>query len=199
MARKKLYQPHYSTTSDARVLQTRHALRRALLELIDTRPLEQITIREIAATADIGYNTFFRHYEGKDELVKAIVTEELSELIELSISTLDASSSSEAALALCRFVEQHDALWSTLLTGGAANTLRDEFIRLLQDRATSRVSSHSRLPVDVGINLVAVGTLEVLRWWLAQPERVAIEQLAEIYEQLVVAPIVGAYRSPERS
>lgn len=199
MARKKLYQPHYSTTSDARVLQTRQALRRALLELIDTRPLEQITIREIAATAGVGYNTFFRHYEGKDELVRAIVSEELSELIELSISTLDASDSSRAALALCEFVSQHEALWSTLLTGGAANTLRDEFIRLLQHRATSRVPANSRLPVDIGIKLVAVGTLEVLGWWLEQPERVAIERLAQIYEELVVAPVVGAYRAQEQS
>lgn len=194
MARKKLYQPHYSTTSDARVLQTRQSLRRALLELIDSKPLEQISIREITSTAGIGYNTFFRHYVDKDALVRAIVSEELSELIELSISTLDATNSGQAALALCRFVAEHDALWSTLLTGGAANTLRDEFVRLLRERAVTRVASNSRLPVEVGINLVAVGTLEVLKWWLTQAERETPERLAEIYAALVVAPVANAYR-----
>jgi AcrR family transcriptional regulator len=193
MGQKKLYQPHYSTTTDARVVQTRQALRRALLELIDIAPLERVTIREIAAGADVSYNTFFRHYTGKDELVKEVITDELSQLIELSISTLDTSDSTEAARALCRFVEQHDALWSTLLTGGAANTLRDEFIRLLRMRAPSRVSGTSRLPVDIGVKLVAVGTLELLAWWLEQSERLPAEQIADIFEQLVVAPVVDAY------
>ncbi len=193
MARKKLYQPHYSTTSDSRVLQTRRALREALLQLIAGKPLEQITIREIAGAAGIGYNTFFRHYPGKEELVKEIVTNELRQLIELSVTTLDAANSTEAARALCRFVAEHDALWSTLLTGGAANTLRDEFIRLLRETAPSRISGSSKLPVDIGIKLVAVGTLELLAWWLEQEERIPIDQLAGIYEQLVVSPVMDAY------
>ncbi len=193
MGQKKLYQPHYSTTTDARVVQTRQALRRALLELIATAPLERITIRQIAARADVSYNTFFRHYKDKDELVKELITDELSQLIELSISTLDATDSTEAARALCRFVERHEALWSTLLTGGAANTLRDEFIRLLRHKAPSRVSGTSRLPVDIGVKLVAVGTLELLTWWLEQSERLPAEQIADIFEQLVVVPVVSAY------
>ncbi len=193
MAPKKLYRPHYSTTSDARVLQTRQALRRALLELIDSKPLDQITIREIAASAGVSYNTFFRHHTSKEALVREVVTEELSDLIRLSISTLDASSSTEAARALCRFVAEHDGLWSTLLTGGAANILRDEFIRLLRETAPSRVSSKAEFPADIGIQLVAVGTLELLAWWLQQPERLPVERVAAIYEQLVVAPVVNAY------
>ncbi len=195
MARKKLYQAHYASTTDSRVLQTRAALRQALLELVDNKPLEQITIREIAAAAGVGYNTFFRHYPAKEDLVKAIVTDELSHLIELSVTTLDASNQTEAARALCRFVAEHDALWSTLLTGGAANTLRDEFIRLLRETAPSRMSSTAKWPAEIGIRLVAAGTLELLAWWLEQPDRLPVDEIAEIYEQLVVAPVVSAFAS----
>jgi AcrR family transcriptional regulator len=193
MATKKLYQPHYSTTTDARVLQTRQSLRRALLELIDEKPLDQITIREIAAAAGIGYNTFFRHHTSKDELVREIVTDELSQLIELSVTTMDSSDTLDASRALCQFVAAHDALWSTLLNGGAASILRDEFIELLRGKAQSRISGTATLPADIGIKLVAVGTLELLAWWLEQPERLPVDQLAGIYEKLVVAPVVDAY------
>lgn len=194
MAKKKLYQSHYSTTTDARVLQTRQALRRALLALIDDKPLEQISIRDITLAAGIGYNTFFRHHTSKDELVREIVTEELSQLLELCVTTLDTSNSLEASRTLCQFVATHDALWSTLLNGGAVNLLRDEFISLLRDKATSRISSTAKLPADIGIKLVAVSTLELLAWWLEQDERIPVEQLADIYEQLVVAPVAGAYK-----
>lgn len=193
MAQKKLYQPHYSTTSDARVLHTRQAIRQALLELIDNSSLEQISIRQIASAAGIGYNTFFRHYTDKEVLVREIVAEELQQLIELCVTTLDTSDSTGAALALCQFVAKHDSLWSTLLNGGAANTLREEFIRQLRETAPTRISAKPTFPVEIGIKLVAVGTLELLAWWLEQPKRLPAKKLATIYEQLVVAPVVGAY------
>jgi len=194
MARKRLYQPHYATATDSRIIQTRQSLRQALLRLVENKPLEQISIREIAAAAGIGYNTFFRHYTGKEALVKDVITDELSRLISLSVTTLDASDSLAASRALCHFVGEHNALWTTLLTGGAAHMLRDEFIRLLQETAPSRISSTARLPADIGIKLVAVGTLELLAWWLEQDERIPEEQLAEIYEQLVAAPVINAFR-----
>ena len=193
MARQKLHQPHYATATDPRILQTRQALRDALLSLIDAKPLEQITIREIAAAAGIGYNTFFRHYTDREALVKAVVSDELQELIELCANTLDSSDSARASLALCEFVAHHEALWSTLLTGGAVNLLREEFMRLLRERAPSRISAAATSPVEVGVRLVASGTLEILGWWLEQPRRMPAAQVAAIYEQLIVAPVVDAY------
>jgi AcrR family transcriptional regulator len=193
MARKKLYQPHYSTTTDLRVVQSRQALCRALLELLDSKPLEVITIREIAARADVGYNTFFRHYKDKEALLREIATDEIERLLDLSMTTLDASNSLEASRALCHYVAEHETLWSTLLTGGAANFLREEFIRLTRKKAPSRISSSATLPADIGIKLVAVGTLELLAWWLEQAERMPVDELAAIYERLIAAPMVEAY------
>jgi len=193
MARKKLFQPHYSTATDSRIVQTRQALREALLELLDGKPLEQITIREIAATAGVGYNTFFRHHKDKEALVRDIATDEIGHLLDLCMTTLDASNTLEASRALCQFVAEHETLWSTLLTGGAANFLREEFIRLTRERAPSRIASSAKLPADIGIKLVAVGTLELLAWWLEQAQRMPVDDLAAIYERLVATPMMEAY------
>jgi len=193
MKQKKLYQPHYTTATDLRVLQTRQALRQALLELLDDKPLEQITIREIAATAGVGYNTFFRHHQDKEALLRDIATGEIEQLLDLSMTTLDASNTLEASRALCGFVAEHEALWTTLLTGGAANFLRDEFIRLTRERAPSRIASSAKLPADIGIKLVAVGTLELLAWWLEQGKRMPVDEMSAIFEQLVAAPVMAAF------
>jgi len=58
-----------SIPTDARAIRTRRALREALLGLIETRAFEQITIREIAARAGIGYATFFRHHASTEALL----------------------------------------------------------------------------------------------------------------------------------
>ena len=78
----KIYRPHFSTTSDARVVRTRESLRQSMLELLATRPFEQITIRELASDAGIGYTTFFRHHPTKESLLEEIAAEEIRQLID---------------------------------------------------------------------------------------------------------------------
>ena len=186
----KIYRPHFSTASDARVVRTRESLRRALLELLQSRPFEQITIREIAATAGIGYTTFFRHHPTKESLLDDIAAEEIRMLIEYLLSTFDTTNVKAASLALCNYVAEERTLWSTLLTGGAAGTLREEFIRV--SRKVAEESDHAAgwLPAEVGIILVASGTIELLAWWLGQESPLAVEKVAIIYERAILSPIV---------
>lgn len=189
---KKIYRPHYSTTTDARVVQTREALRAALLKLLESRSLEQITIRDIAREAGIGYTTFFRHHPTKNALLNDVAADEIKRLIDLALSVFDATDTQSAALALCNYVAEHRALWSTLLTGGAAGALRDEFIRLSLEIAASRAPNESWLPAEAGVVLAASGTIELLAWWLRQSDPVPAEQVATIYERIVVSPILNA-------
>lgn len=186
----KIYRPHFSTASDARVVRTRESLRRALLELLQSRPFEQITIREIAATAGIGYTTFFRHHPTKESLLDDIAAEEIRMLIEYLLSTFDTTNVKAASLALCNYVADQRTLWSTLLTGGAAGTLREEFIRVSRKVAEESEHAAGWLPAEVGIILVASGTIELLAWWLGQECPLAVEKVATIYERAILSPIV---------
>jgi len=189
-----IYRPHYSTTTDARVVQTREALRQALLKLLESKPFEQITIREIAAEAGVGYTTFFRHHPGKEELLNDIAADEIRHLIELAMPVLGTTTDIQAAsLTFCKSVAERRALWSILLTGGAASVLREEFMRLSAEIAAAwdRNDDHW-LPSDVGVVLATSGTIELLTWWLKQKKPISVEKLATIYERVVIAPMVNS-------
>ena len=54
------------------MIRTQEALHSAMLQLLEQKSYEQISVREIVATAGIGYNTFFRHHPSKDSLLEAI-------------------------------------------------------------------------------------------------------------------------------
>jgi len=166
-----------------------------LLKLLDSKPLEQITIREIAAAAGVGYTTFFRHHPGKEDLLNEIAADEIKNLIDLSLPALESTNTRPAALALCSYVAKHRVLWSTLLTGGAASILREEFIRIAREVAASRKVVSDWLPVEVGVILVASGTIELLAWWLDQAKPIPVEQLATIYERVVVSPVINAQKN----
>ncbi len=57
---------------DRRQKKTRQAIQNALLTLMREKPMNKITVSELAATADVNRKTFYNHYsniqEVRDEL-----------------------------------------------------------------------------------------------------------------------------------
>lgn len=192
MKKSKVLRPGFATSSDARAVNTRRSLRKALLQLLDRKTLEEITIREIADTAGVNYTTFLRHYTGKEDLLEEIAAREIQTLFEMTIPALGRSDARSGALALCNYVADHRALWTRLLTGGAAPRLREEFIRMTRAFAAEHGSEHDWLPPEVGVLFGASSTIELLTWWLQQDDPIPVEQFATIHERLVVRPLIDA-------
>jgi AcrR family transcriptional regulator len=169
-------------------------LHRAFLELLEVKPLEQITIRDIAAASGVGYTTFFRHHPSKEAMLKEIVTEQIQRVLALSIPVLDAGDLRAASTAIFSYVNEHRRLWSTLLTGGAAPLVREEFLRLGRDVASVRLPPGNRVPADIGLALIVSGTIELLTLWLRQPDPLPTKRIVEIYNRIVVSPAMEANR-----
>ena len=199
---QKIHRPHLSTARDARAVRTREALRQALLKLLDTKPLEQITIRDICEVSDVGYTTFFRHHPTKESLLEEVAAGEIGQLVGLSISVLDTSDTRSASVALCTYVDRHRKLWTTLLTGGAAAVMRDEFMRLSLQIAAAREQPGAWPPPDIATALVVSSTIELLTWWLRAKKPLSVQQVAEIHERVIITPAVNvehiSLRQPAR-
>ena len=171
-----------------RATQTRPILCGALLTLLEERPFEQLTVREITAKAEIGYATFFRHYPDKEALLHDVAAEQITELLGLALPILFTEDTRASAHALCDYVWEHRKLWSTLLTGGAAGMLKDEFIRQAQRIAARHPNPGAWLPADLTVVFYVTGTVEILAWWLRQTVPPSVEQMAEVVDCLIVAP-----------
>ena len=115
---------------DPRATRSRAALSKALLSLVEEKALDQITVREIATRAEVGYATFFRHFPTKEALLETVAADQIRCLINLSLPIMAAQDMRAAEEALFTYVYAHRLLWSALLTGGAASFVREEFIRL---------------------------------------------------------------------
>jgi len=191
-------QPSSFANNDPRAVRSRQALTDALLTLLETKPLEQISIREIAAAAGVGYTTFFRHHASKEELLAHVASEQIRCLFNLALPVMDAHDLHSGSTALFTYVHAHRPLWSTLLTGGAAGTIREEFSRLAREVAVVRGRQDSWLPADAGASLIVGGTLELLTWWLRQSNPLPIKRIVEIHESVVVTPVIEASSGAKR-
>lgn len=183
---------------DPRAVRSGQALTEALLKLLEAKPLEQINIREIVAEAGIGYTTFFRHHASKEELLDHIAAEQIRCLFNLALPVVDAYDVHSGSTALFTYVNAHRPLWSTLLTGGAAGTIREEFSRLARGVAASQGRPGTWLPADAGAILIVGGTLDLLTWWLRQSNPLPIKRMVEIHESVVVAPVIEASSAAKR-
>ena len=173
------------------MVRTRAALRSALLALLEEKPFDQITIRDIAARSGTGYATFFRHHETKAGLLNDLAADEISALMKLALPVLLETNSRAAARTLCRYVDEHRKLWSALLTGGAAGPMREEFLRQAKQIPPQRSNPDSWLPDDLRVIYGVSSTVEILTWWLQRREDFTVDQVAEILDRLVIAPTVS--------
>lgn len=169
------------------------ALHTAFLELIEHKPLDQITIKEITTAAGVSYPTFFRRCAGKEDLLHNIATEEVRTLLSLGKQAVLEDGYNATSISMFNYVKSRRKLWKTLLTGGATSAIRAEFMRIASSIAETRPPSAPHIPVDLAIPLVTSGIMEVLTWWMNQPEDCPAEEAANLYETLVVDPVMARH------
>lgn len=184
--------------SDARQIRSRNALSSALLELLQEKPFDQLTIREITARADTGYATFFRHYPTKEALLNDVASEEIACLLGMTIPLLDSAGTYDSTLTLCRYVIERRKLWSALLTGGASGIVREEFIRQARGIPREPNALLETVPRDLGVVLGTGGTIDLLTWWLERPDEYSAEQIAEMLDRLIIHPLAGRLKAETR-
>jgi len=178
-----------SSGRDARIVKTDLALRSALLTLLERKPLEQITIRDIAAESGVHYATFFRHHATKEALLDHVAADQIHRLVELTLPVLDTVDGEASFVTFCTYISDHRTLWTTLLTGGAAGTMREELLRVSREVAIDRAPKDHWLPVELAVNCTVGLIVETVVWWLRQPANAwSIEQVARILNRLVLAP-----------
>lgn len=176
MARPRTTTPR--KPDDARAHRSIEALRSAFLSLIERRPFDAVTIREITDAAGLSYPTFFRRFAGKDELLADIATAEVHKLLALG--------QTGSSLAMCEHVAAHRRLWRTLLTGGAADAMRAEFMAISRCIADAGPRINPWIPVDLAVPFVAGGLFEILAWWMRQPDDYPAANVAILLDALVI-------------
>lgn len=65
---------------DLRVKKTERAIRNAFYQLVQTKPVEKITVKELSELAEINKTTFYAHYETIYDLV-ATLEQEITDMV----------------------------------------------------------------------------------------------------------------------
>jgi AcrR family transcriptional regulator len=170
-----------------------------MIALAEEQPQEAITVRAIAARADVGYATFFRHYADKEALLADVAEGLTQEFLARVRPLLEQRDRRGAARSLCAFVLEHLAIHRALIAGGSGETVRAEMLRICLHTVAEARPPRERGPLDelVLFHLVS-SILNLLAWWLRNLEAADLETMAEIVERLALSPVGGLRADPPK-
>jgi len=91
---------------DVRTRYTKQVMKDALIELLETRSLQEVTVKELCAEAGVNRSTLYAHYDGVYGLYDEAEGEFLDEIWDVSISNSQARTAEqrlENYVNVCRF------------------------------------------------------------------------------------------------
>ncbi len=181
------------TRLDRRKARTRGALLQAARTIISEGRASSASIQDITDTADIGFGSFYNHFESKDELFRAAaqeVLEEWGELIDGVTAPIEdprevfaVSLRVSGRLAwthdeIARVIVNHGFSFADTSNGLAPRAFRD--LKIAKDAGAIDIAS-----VPLTLAMVGGAILGVLRMRIEHPHTVTLEAADEMARQLM--------------
>ncbi|MFC5825865.1 TetR/AcrR family transcriptional regulator [Nonomuraea insulae] len=159
---------------DLRVRRTRKLLREALIELVEERGFERLTVGEITERAMVSRAAFYRNYRDKYQLVELIFDEAMADLTG-TMSEVERPVR-ERWIAFWEHISAYHRLYGALL---ASPWFAERMRAALADMA-SRHFTDPAVRDGLAPTLVAAVFVQSITWWLkngrpSPPERIAAQ------------------------
>ena len=177
--------------TDARVRRTRDALGDALVELMQEKPFDTITVQDVLDRAKVGRSTFYSHYSDKDDLLMSDA-EEFFESIAMLLSVR--GDESDRVFPVREFfghITEAKQFLDALMSAGKLND-NMELARGLFARGIER--RLSELPRGRGISAEerpaiafahAGALLSLLTWWIDRGMRQPPAEMDQLFHKVV--------------
>lgn len=186
--------------TDRRVQRTRELLRSALMQLIDEKGYDAVTIQDITERANLGRTTFYLHYQSKDDL---LVDHHAEFEIQIPMAewSQDTTLSDDAIAGLVHylqsFAEQRSMYVAIVRSKDGELIMRgihEQLVKNLQTTLTTAFPEQkSTMPLDILCNYLAGAQISLIDWWMMNQTDHDALMLARMIQRLQYAAIKDAY------
>jgi AcrR family transcriptional regulator len=179
---------------DPRIARTRRSLQEALFELARTRPLDDITVGDIAEQAEVNRSSFYQHYADKETLLADALDAAADEAEASLPDAVDMTAAPPSAVAAYfAHIADHAELYRRVLGdhGSAVATarLRERVERIVSDEVSrSPDAEFGDLPLDVVAAGITGSVLGIIGAWLGRDPLPAPEVAAAWVWGVILGP-----------
>jgi len=167
---------------NVRVRRTRALLREALVDLIEDRGFDRITVGELTSRAMISRAAFYRNYRDKYELVEQIFDEAMAEM-----TTVDGDirSPGQRWADFLRHIDDYHRLYGALLGKKGSPWFTDRMRNALAAMPTAHLPGQDS--DDLIPSVISAMFVQSIIWWLEHDRPCPPEQLAAQTSHLIRA------------
>jgi len=171
--------------SNVRVRRTQKLLREALIELIEERGFEALTIGELTSRAMVSRAAFYRNYQDKYDLVEQIFEEAMSALLN-AVGDLGREHPASSWVTFFEHIAEYEPLYRALLGRKGSPW----FVRKMRAALSGLVKERGHLPHGPDAHpvhtfsdefvpdLVSTMFVEAITWWLEQARPYTPKEIA---------------------
>jgi AcrR family transcriptional regulator len=180
-------------TQDRRIRRTQKLLAKALIQVTIEKGYDAVTVRDITDRADVGYATFYRHYQDKDALLEDVLEVVLNELVGLLSPDIDQSAEpGKLGAILFGYVKDHYEIIRVLLSSRYTSVIGK---RMIEDSTKKMLNLHvpkpdSLIPPEIAAYHLISSSINLIEWWLVEDMRYSPEQMGLIYYELIEKPTI---------
>ncbi len=173
---------------DLRVKRTRRLLREAFVQLVIAHGYESLTVRQITKQAQVGYKTFYRHYESKDALLKAIL-EALVQDLQQALSRIENPPTPiQNTMTALAFTKNNADLFRALTQSPGGDQLLEPMLQMALQEG-SLFLGNMDVPDELAVYHFASSIDALVKWWLKHDMPYSIEEMATYINRLVIQPM----------
>jgi AcrR family transcriptional regulator len=201
--------PKETRKVDRRVQRTRQALRKALVELIQEKGYDAISVEEITQRANLGRATFYLHYKDKDDILLEEFSEKVSDQVRL-ISEIPAAfwapdqvfnelDQNNKLILPMQLIFKHAAenaeFYRVMLRGESTKRIADRinaiviasYNEVLRSKFPNKPALiYQEIPLDILAVYFSGALLSCLSWWLEQDPMPKTELITRIFQNLYI-------------
>lgn len=177
---------------NVRVRRTRALLRQALIELIEDRGFERVTVGDLASRAMISRAAFYRNYRDKYDLVEQIFDEAMAEM---TADQDDARSPGQRFADFLGHINAYHRLYGALLGRNGSPW----FSGRMRSALAAMSSGHlpGRDADALAPSVISAMFVQSIIWWLEHDRPCPPDELAEQSSRLIRAVIEAAGESSQ--
>lgn len=182
---------------DRRILKTKRAIYEALVELMQKKKLNSITVTELAAAANINRKTFYTYYSTVNDVLDEVINELISSLKDLMYAMSEDYNmlSPQTLFAFLNTIMSDVDIVRALFTSDNGNMLFNKLQKALQETLLKELIDN-----DIKMNIppeqyplissfVAGGMIYVYYEWITNPNGTSLDEMTRTLTTLIISGV----------
>ena len=184
---------------DLRIIRTRDAIRKAFTKMMLKKDYKEITIKDLAKTANINRKTFYLHYNSLDDLLEEIQQEIADEFVNRIAAFKGQADLAKLTREFFLYSLEGDGLNQHINCDESCRFVSNKIMKKIMDKSTQYTNiEEDKYRQNIINAFLTTTSMEIFRQWVADGKKIPLEEIIAFTVQLLTKGVSGIER-PLRS